>query len=79
MRKTIKNGLRLLEAKKNVGKIDRIIRIIFGLGLLSLTFLGPKTLWGLIGIIPLVTASFKFCPFYPLIGLDTCSMEGKNK
>ncbi len=65
--------------KKNVGRIDRIVRIIFGLGLISLTFLGPKTLWGLIGIIPLVTASLNFCPIYPILGLDTCSLDKKNK
>ena len=65
--------------KKNVGRIDRIVRIIFGLGLISLTFLGPKTLWGLIGIIPLVRASLNFCPIYPILCLDTCSLDKKNK
>lgn len=59
--------------KKNVGNIDRIARIILGVGLLALTFAGPKTLWGLIGLIPLLTASFSFCPFYPILGISTCS------
>ncbi len=41
--------------KKNIGTIDRVIRILAGLGILSLVFVGPKTLWGLIGILPLLT------------------------
>jgi hypothetical protein len=55
----------------NVGKIDRIARIVIGLGLLSLVFVGPKTLWGLIGLVPLGTAAVSFCPLYKVIGFDT--------
>ncbi|MBF0147203.1 MAG: DUF2892 domain-containing protein [Magnetococcales bacterium] len=58
--------------KANVGGIDRILRIVAGLVLLALVFVGPQTPWGWIGIIPLVTGLLKFCPFYPLIGLNTC-------
>jgi hypothetical protein len=61
--------------KKNIGSADRIIRIVLGLGMLSLTVLGPKTLWGLVGLIPLLTASISFCPLYLPIGLNTCSKE----
>lgn len=64
--------------KKNVGKIDKILRVTLGLGLLSLTVIGPKTLWGLVGLVPLITATFNFCPFYPLIGLSTCPIEEKK-
>lgn len=56
----------------NVGGIDRILRIILGLGLLSLVFVGPQTLWGLVGLVPLATAIFRWCPPYALLGLSTC-------
>ncbi|MBM3576631.1 MAG: DUF2892 domain-containing protein [Alphaproteobacteria bacterium] len=55
----------------NIGKTDRIIRIVAGLLLLSLVFIGPQTLWGLVGIIPLATAFINFCPAYKLLGMDT--------
>lgn len=58
--------------KKNVGSIDKTLRIVLGLGLLSLTVIGPKTMWGLIGVVPLMTGAFSFCPFYPLLGISTC-------
>ncbi len=63
--------------KKNIGNIDRIGRIILGVILLSLTVIGPKTLWGLIGIIPLATAAFSFCPFYPILGFSSCPIDKK--
>ncbi len=56
----------------NVGTLDRVLRIILGLVLLSLVFVGPKTYWGLIGIIPLATALFSFCPLYMVLGIRTC-------
>lgn len=55
----------------NIGKTDRIIRIVAGLLLLSLVFIGPQTLWGLVGIILLATAFINFCPAYKLLGMDT--------
>ena len=58
---------------KNVGGLDRVLRIILGLGLLSLVFLGPQTSWGWLGIIPLLTALVSFCPAYRLFGVNTCS------
>ncbi|MCB1509740.1 MAG: DUF2892 domain-containing protein [Hyphomicrobiaceae bacterium] len=56
----------------NVGGIDRILRIVVGLALLSLVFIGPKTMWGLVGIVPLATGLFSFCPAYTLFGIQTC-------
>ncbi|MBF0416415.1 MAG: DUF2892 domain-containing protein [Magnetococcales bacterium] len=64
--------------KANVGGLDRIVRIVVGLGLIALVFVGPQTIYGWIGVIPLVTGLFKFCPFYPLIGLNTCSACNKD-
>lgn len=59
--------------KANVGGIDRVFRIVVGLALIAMVFVGPKALWGWIGVVPLVTAIFKFCPAYTLLGLKTCS------
>jgi len=57
---------------KNVGSVDRALRVVAGLALLSLTVIGPKTLWGLIGIVPLLTALVSWCPAYTLLGIKTC-------
>lgn len=59
----------------NVGGLDRVARIAVGLLLLSLVFVGPQTLWGLIGLVPLLTGAFRFCPVYPLLGINTCSIR----
>ncbi|HMN72509.1 MAG TPA: DUF2892 domain-containing protein [Rhodoblastus sp.] len=59
----------------NVGGVDRILRVIVGLILISLVFVGPQTPWGWIGAIPLVTGLFRFCPAYTLLGLNTCPMK----
>lgn len=59
----------------NEGKLDRIIRVILGLVLLSLVVVGPQTLWGLVGIVPLMTGIAGFCPLYKLIGLKTCPIK----
>ena len=58
--------------KFNVGGIDRILRIVLGVVLIALVFVGPKTPWGWIGIIPLVTGLFSTCPVYSLLGIRTC-------
>ena len=61
----------------NVGSIDRILRIVVGLGLISLVFVGPQTPWGWIGVVPLLTAAISFCPLYTLIGIRTCPIGNK--
>jgi hypothetical protein len=61
--------------KTNVGGIDRILRIVVGLVLIALVFVGPKTPWGWIGIIPLATGFLRTCPLYSLIGLNTGARE----
>jgi hypothetical protein len=60
---------------KNEGNIDRILRVVLGLALLSIVFVGPQTLWGLIGIIPLATGLLGTCPIYSIIGINTCSIK----
>jgi hypothetical protein len=59
----------------NVGSIDRTLRIVVGLGLLSLVFVGPQTPWGLFGLVPLLTGLMGVCPAYSLIGMNTCSRK----
>lgn len=57
---------------KNMGGIDRVARIVGGLVLLSLVFVGPQTPLGWIGVVPLVTALIGWCPAYTLFGFKTC-------
>lgn len=63
--------------KANVGGIDRLLRILVGLGLLALVFVldGGERWLGLVGILPLATGLFRFCPAYLLFGLNTCPMR----
>jgi len=60
--------------KKNVGSVDKVLRIVVGLGLLSLLFLldAPMKYLGLIGLVPLATSLMGWCPLYTLIGVNTC-------
>ncbi|WP_422910941.1 YgaP family membrane protein [Pseudomonas sp. MAC6] len=61
--------------KANVGTLDRSLRIAAGLILLGLSLGGVIGLWGLIGIVPLATGLFRFCPAYPLLGISTCKTK----
>ena len=56
---------------KNVGGVDKIARIVSGLVLISLVFIGPQTPWGWIGLVLLATGLINFCPLYPLVGINT--------
>lgn len=66
---------------KNVGSVDRIVRIIAGLALLSLLFVleGNARWWGLIGLVPLGTGLFSTCPLYSMLGFNTCPLKGEHK
>jgi len=61
--------------KINVGSTDRVLRVIVGLVLIALVFVGPETPWGWIGVIPLATGLFRMCPLYQLFGINTCRPE----
>ncbi|MFY7865311.1 YgaP family membrane protein [Roseateles sp.] len=61
--------------KINVGTTDRVLRISAGLLLIVLAATGTVGVWGYIGIVPLLTGIFRFCPAYPLLGMNTCSMK----
>jgi Inner membrane protein YgaP-like, transmembrane domain len=61
----------------NVGTIDRALRILVGLALISLVFVGPQTPWGWIGLVPLATALLGWCPPYALLGINTCGVQAR--
>jgi hypothetical protein len=65
------------EMSRNEGTIDRVLRVILGLVLLSLVFIGPQTWWGLIGLVPLVTGLMGSCPVYSMLGVNTCALKTK--
>lgn len=56
---------------QNEGTIDRAIRVVLGIALLSLTFLGPHTWLGFVGVVPLITGISGFCPLYRVLGFST--------
>jgi hypothetical protein len=56
----------------NIGGAERILRIVVGLVLIALVFVGPQTPWGWIGIVPLLTGLVGWCPPYALLGVNTC-------
>ena len=64
---------------RNEATVDRVLRVVLGIGLLSLVFVGPQTAWGWIGIIPLATGLIGSCPAYTLLGLSTCPMKTSPK
>lgn len=61
--------------KNNVGSIDKVLRVVIGIVLISLVFIGPQTPWGWVGIIPLVTAAIGSCPLYTLLGFSSCPLK----
>jgi hypothetical protein len=60
---------------RNEGTLDRALRIIAGIVLISLVFIGPQTPWGWIGVVPLVTGLVGMCPLYSILGINTCPMK----
>jgi hypothetical protein len=60
---------------RNIGSIDRALRIVVGFALLSLVFIGPQSWWGLVGLVPLLTALVGNCPVYSLLGFNTCPLK----
>lgn len=56
----------------NEHPIERGLRVVVGLAAISLVFVGPKSLWGLLGLVPLATGLLGSCPLYTLFGISTC-------
>ncbi|PCF94197.1 YgaP family membrane protein [Vreelandella nigrificans] len=61
--------------KANVGGIDKVARIVVGAVLIGLALTGTVGVWGWVGIVPLATGLFNFCPLYPLLGISTCKTK----
>ncbi len=59
----------------NEHPMERVARVVLGLGLLALVFVGPQTLWGLLGLVPLATGLLGSCPIYTLLGMSTCPVK----
>ena len=60
---------------KNVGGLDRTIRITVGLALIAAAATGTIGLWGCVGVVPLLTGSLGWSQPYTLLGLNTCSVK----
>jgi hypothetical protein len=60
---------------RNEGTLDRVLRVGVGIVILSLVFVGPQTLWGLVGLIPITTGLLGSCPLYTVLGMRTCPVE----
>jgi hypothetical protein len=62
--------------KKNIGDSDRIFRLAAGTAIIIIGIVA-KSWWGLIGIVPIVTASLGHCPVYLPFGINTCKLDKK--
>ena len=60
---------------KNVGSVDRVIRVVAGLALIGATLYGAIGPWGWIGLVPLATGLFRVCPAYLPFGMNTCAVK----
>jgi len=63
---------------KNIHKVERVLRIVVGAGLVSMAFVGPQSPWFLLGAIPLLTGLLGWCPPYSLLGINTCNIGSKK-
>ena len=57
--------------KPNIGKTERIVRIVVGIAVLSLAFVGPRASWAYLGLLPLLSGLIGWCPPYALLGIST--------
>ena len=64
---------------KNIHPIERVIRVVVGLVLTTMAFVGPSNPWFLLGMIPVLTGLTGWCPPYQLLGINTCKMKSKNQ
>ncbi len=58
--------------KKNIGSTERAVRVLAGLGIISMAIVGPHSPWAYLGIIPVATGLIGWCPPYALLGISTC-------
>jgi len=64
---------------RNEHTVDRAIRVVVGLALLSLVWIGPQSPWGWVGLVPLITGLAGRCPLYRLFGISTCSTQTRTE
>lgn len=64
---------------RNEHTIERVLRVAAGLGILSLTVVGPATPWGYLGLVPLLTGALGSCPLYTLFGVSTCKTTAATR
>jgi hypothetical protein len=62
--------------KKNVGTVDQVVRFVLGAAIIVIGYY-YQSWWGLLGLLPLATATFAFCPGYLPFGISTCKAKGK--
>lgn len=65
--------------KKNVHPLERVFRIILGVGLIAFALVGVESTWGFIGFVPLITGLMGWCPLYQVMGHSTCPIHTKLK
>lgn len=63
---------------QNVGSVDRVVRVLVGVALIGASLLGFVGPWGWVGLVPLATGLFRFCPAYLPLGLSTCSTKPRT-
>ena len=68
-----------MNMERNIGDVERVVRVVAGVLILSLVFVGPKSLWGLIGIMPILTGLSGWCPPYSLLGINTCRAKSDKE
>ncbi|MCU0943572.1 MAG: DUF2892 domain-containing protein [Hydrogenophaga sp.] len=61
---------------KNVGGIDRTLRIVIGVALIAAAATGAVGVWGYLGVVPLLTGLVGWCPPYAMLGFNTCKTKG---
>lgn len=63
---------------KNIHPVERAVRVIVGLGIVSLAFVGPQSPWAWLGLVPVATGLIGWCPPYALLGISTCKTTPKD-
>lgn len=63
---------------RNEHKVERVLRVALGVGLIAIAFVGPKTPWGFVGFVPLLTGLLGSCPLYTVFGISTCPMNERG-
>ena len=61
--------------QKNIHPIERVVRVVVGIILTTMAFIGPANPWFLLGMIPVLTGAIGWCPPYQLLGINTCKMR----